>query len=573
MLKSLANFALLLALCAASFAAQAQQLKISGAYFSVDRLSSVDANNVEVRLFGEARLISKANVDDFVVEAYFSDVSRLVDLSDLALQNFLREALKERNYTRAALAFRPLCSRQSVTQQVWHSFIDSLLAQVGSAEFFKVVVVKSTSSACSNEINAKIILHAGLGDSAWLRTNGLRFAIHTQQALRKLLRERFRQSSLSRNFTQNTLLLDFYATVFGTEDLEYAELNRSNQKIVGATEDIRQGNLERIITLVDLTKSDLLLSEIIFPLLIEGVHEQAEKYLAKGDANKAIEILSHIDLKRRTITTHDMIRRTLAAVKVTEAVNFVDPYISSWLKAVSLADQAVKEAYLKFLDRLFSQYLREGRLEEVRQQLTNAVFLRPDPSFENDQVRLGLIRVLLARGSHFLASQELQLVQTSVPLPDKIRFMFSGLYFDIRYLYITLIAPLLAAFVLGVVGIWRRHRAGVVKRLNKIAEESFATLSKANSEESIRPQFVSNRLMRSLSPSMIEYRECLAVFKLTPEADLKTIKSAYRAAVKEVHPDHLGTSQDPKASEKFIELTRIYERLLELREVCRAEQN
>jgi hypothetical protein len=72
-------------------------------------------------------------------------------------------------------------------------------------------------------------------------------------------------------------------------------------------------------------------------------------------------------------------------------------------------------------------------------------------------------------------------------------------------------------------------------------------------------------LSKQIYKELDEYRNCLSRLSLQPGASLSDIKNAYRHIVKELHPD-----KNPKAAkedtDRFIELTKTYERLLVLHE-------
>ena len=69
----------------------------------------------------------------------------------------------------------------------------------------------------------------------------------------------------------------------------------------------------------------------------------------------------------------------------------------------------------------------------------------------------------------------------------------------------------------------------------------------------------------SEQPESCEHAQLFAFFGLPPEASLKEIKAAYRAAIKAIHPDRNPEAQQEAASEEFIEATQCYEKLLRLR--------
>jgi hypothetical protein len=88
----------------------------------------------------------------------------------------------------------------------------------------------------------------------------------------------------------------------------------------------------------------------------------------------------------------------------------------------------------------------------------------------------------------------------------------------------------------------------------------------AESEEGQRSShFFHSSLKKRIYKELDEYGDCLSKLNLEFGASLPEIKNAYRHIVKTLHPD-----MNPKASRedtnKFIELTKTYERLLVLHE-------
>ncbi|MBX7143737.1 MAG: J domain-containing protein [Oligoflexia bacterium] len=554
---------LLLALVVFSFApsaAHSETLNISGLSFAVDEIARVDDSHVKLVLFGHAQIVDRARLEDVVVTEYFGNVVHTANISDKALQDFLIESIKQRKFERAGLTLSTLCVRPMIGAEEWDSFLDQLQFP-GASEFLKYAVEASVSAACPAVANARIVFIAGVGDTAWVRTKAVGFALQVESDLRPYVRERIRSAGLSRSFERMSLMIDFFGAAFGIEDTEYGELRRLYQKVVEAIEDIKRGDLERIFALIDLTRGDKWLSDVISPLLVESIHSQAEAKIRRGDRDGALIALSHVDIRKRTPTTHELAKRALSEMQPTGATALFDAGTAQFLKTLSLADASVRDVYGKALDRLAQWNVQSGLLEQAQRALDQVLLVRGDPNVENDAVRLAIIQALVKRKLFVQAGQMLSDVQTSVPLNYRIKFFVSGLYFDVRYVYVLLLAPILAGLVLFIIEVWRRYRHELVKAANeRIAQVS----AHATTEEAPRPQFVTSSFMRSASPAMIEYREALAVFGLGPGVDLKTIKAAYRNAVKEVHPDHLGATADPSTAEKFIKLTKTYERLLEL---------
>lgn len=558
--RTVALTAVLFLGCFTPDAAFADSLTISGLSFNVRELSRVDDSHVKVTVFNETQIVEKSRLEDIVLSEYFGNVAHTAVFSDKALQDFALDSVRQKKYERAGLAFRALCVRPMLTSEQWDAFVDQFQFP-GATEFLKYIVESASTLACPAAANARLVFNAGVGDTSWVRSKAVSFALQVESDLRPYTREKIHSAGLSRSFERMSLMIDFFGAAFGVEDTEYGEFRRLYQKVVNAIDDIKRGDLERIFALIDLTRGDKWLSDVISPILVEAIHTQAESKLRRGDRDGALIALSHIDLKRRTPTTHEIAKRTLAEYQPTGASALFDAGVAQFLKILSLADASVRDVYGKALDRAAAWYVQSGLLEQAQRSLDQALLVRGDPSEDNDAIRLLIVQALVKRKLLAQAGQILADVQTSVPLSYRARFFVAGLYFDARYVYVLFLAPILAGLVLFIIEVWRRYRDEIVKAANdRISQVQAHT----QADEAPRPQFVTSGFMRSASPAMIEYREALAIFGLGPGVDIKTIKAAYRNAVKEVHPDHLGGTADPSTAEKFISLTKTYERLLEL---------
>lgn len=536
-----------------------EAVSIGGLSFPVDKLASVDENTLHVTVFGKEGIVARTNLEDHVFSAYASDLSRLEIFGIDNLIAFVEASAKEGAAQRAAAMLRLLCIR---TQKDGSSarlleFLQGLDSTAVFNTFFRSAGELLDGKHCSNEIAAHIVFRAGLADREWLRSRGIRWAFEYESALRRIVETHAYNAGLSHNFQEMGRLIDFYGTAFGQEDRRAMELRVLHGKISQAVDELKNGDVETLQSLLEASKNDPWLADIIAPLLVDALHARAAKALARSDADQALIILSHIDLKKRTPTTHELMRKGLESLKPSSRPVIGQVPVASALLTIAEVDPTVRQAYGAYLERLLDYLFAQGSLEEVNLYFQNLKALRPDPSRENDRIRIRQIRTYLDRGMLFSARDKLKRVSTGVPLFSRIRFALQGLYFDTAYLWIAVIAPVGAACVMLLISLIDRFRRREYEKKLKQREEEH------EESETIAEPFVRSGLLRSLSPSMMEYRECLNVFGLTDGADLKTIKAAYRHAVKEVHPD-LNRNLDERASERFIELTKTYERILEL---------
>ena len=566
--------ALRIALCLMllSFAAPrlviAEQLTISGLSFAVDELVNINDSQVKVSLFGNSQIIARENIDEYVVDEYFSRAERVAGFNARAIQDFILDSLKHKRQMRILRVFPTWCRLSNGDVSIEESLVSRLEVQAGASSLAKLLIAEQVAQECSQSVRASLLLLAGVGDSAWTRTKGVREAIEVEAALRVMVRARTKESGVSRNFVHMGLVIDFLGAAFGIDDAEYNELRRLQIKVTEAVDDIKRGNLERIYALSELVRGDEWLSTVVSPLLVEALHQATEIKIKKSDSEGALEVLTRIDLKRRTPTTHQLILRALDNLEPKLGSLIYEPNIAHMLKSVALADSTVGQSYARLLERQTFLGIQLDSGEEVRQAFDQLLLIRPDPNPINDSLRVSIVEYLVQKG--FLSQAKIQLadIQTGVSLWARLRFMFAGLYFDARYIYILILSPILAGFVLFCLEASRRYRAEIKLKVAQAKSQA----RKIEEEEPQRPKFVSSNFMRSASPTLVEYREHLAVFGLAEGVDIKSIKTAYRQSVKEVHPDHLGTSQDPKASEKFIHLTKTYERILELRQIIGVDE-
>lgn len=539
--------------------AAAETLKISGLPFTVDSLADVDSANVKVSVLGETQVIARSNLDDFVARKYFESQQASAAFSATALRGFVNDSIGQKKPERAAAALDAWCRNNPDKAAEVGEFLSALPHSEATRSFFMTATESVDSKHCAGNAAAEILLRAGSGDLEWLKTKGLRFTFDHAGSLRTLAERKILQAGSQRNFQDMNRYLQFYGAAFGAEDAKYLELKALYTKATQAMENIQKGELETIYPLIEQVKVDAVLSDILSPLLTETLHTHAAKALSRNDPAAALAILSQFDLRKRTPTTHQLIAKAVGELQPASNPAPGDPATAHMLRTVAEADEQVRQAYLGYLDRLLRYFIEAGAFDDVSTYFEILKSLRPDPNVENDRLRVRQVSAYLDRKMMVSAREKLKQVQTGVPFFSRLRFVLRGLYFDPMYIVIAVVSPIAAGIVIYLVELLGRLRRRVTAALRRKPEPE------EDEEEEIQPAFVRSGLVRAMSPSMIEYRECLQVFGLSDGATLKVIKAAYRNAVKSVHPD-LNKNLDAKASERFILLTKTYERILELYE-------
>ncbi len=538
--------------------AAADSLTISGLTFPVDKIAAVDADTVHLTLFGKEELVAKKSLESTVASRYLAQPERMKGFSFESLIDFVKDSIKQDAPERAAQALISLCSRSDDSHAAkLPDTLREIERSSAAPAFFRSAGDLLGARGCPSDVTAEILFRAGLGDRAWLRSSGLRLIFSNESALRRLVESRAYEAGREHAFDEMGQYIDFYSAAFGSEDARAQELRILFGKVSKAAEEVKGGDLDSLYSISETSKSEPWLNDIVLPMFVEELHTRAKRALTRKEADNALLILAHIDLKKRTPTTHELMRTALETLGPATNSVIAQPMVSSTLLAVSQADSSVKAAYISYLERLSSYLIQQGALDELSAYFGQLTQLRPDPNRDNDRIRLQQISAYIDRNMMLFARERMKYVQTGVPLGYKLRFAFAGFYFDPAYFIVLVAAPIGAAVVLLLIALIERVRRFAYERRKQKEQEQ-----REEKEEVIEP-FVRSGLVRSMSPSMIEYRECLAVFGLPAEADLKAIKTAYRQAVKEAHPD-LSHQVDARASERFIELTKTYERILEL---------
>jgi hypothetical protein len=238
------------------------------------------------------------------------------------------------------------------------------------------------------------------------------------------------------------------------------------------------------------------------------------------------------------------------------------------LWAYATKDPALKPLYIGLLERAIERVSEGTDISKGAVLLVGVRELRPDPSPENDTLRFMLATAAGENGQWEQAEALMKGVKTTIP--RRVRVM---LYCKRHPLVVAIPVALLACLTFLWVRVKRTQRR-VVAGVKSTARSSDTGSTVAQGREYSTEQsteFERDKVesLHSLSKSMRESRNqeefdaLLRVFGLNPNATMTEIKIAYRHAVKSCHPDR-NPKGDEKTSDRFIELTRQYERLLVL---------
>lgn len=297
--------------------------------------------------------------------------------------------------------------------------------------------------------------------------------------------------------------------------------------------------------------------------------------LEQGDNSAALYYLTRVDFKQRTPQQHVMLSRVVRGLTASSLKDVFESKTQSTLMMYAGKDEALRGELSEYLERAFKEALAGHDVETSREVIKLISALRPDPSERNDSLRrlvadelIALKRPQEAR----LALQEVQVIR--VPLSLKIWLFASGSLSGFIVVSLSGVV-LVTALVLGAVIARRRYLSNQASgrddsgqgrgSVATAADGSDSGSGDASDEKAHKRSFVFFPPEFRMSGWRGEYESLLSYFGLTNEATLNEIKVAYRRRVKEAHPDRNLTAVG-ESSDEFIELSKKYDRLLELYE-------
>lgn len=287
-----------------------------------------------------------------------------------------------------------------------------------------------------------------------------------------------------------------------------------------------------------------------------------ESAIKDSKFGNALRLIPAIDYQRRTPKDHQLILKILEGINAPDKDALLADSVSVSLGAFARKDPAIAKAYTYALERVVEEMLAARNFQGIEPVLQRLFAVRPDPAPANDTVRGKVVEALLATGMVFEARSVAAEMTSSVSPILQLRLLLAGAYVEVGVLT-GLVAAIFLAIVFLVWGRRSRRPKPVIPKKNirpkKEVEED---------EEDEQPQprrFVVYSHGIKVGQGIDEYSECLKVFSLKPGVSLQKIKVAYRNAVKTCHPDLNPNAGEAEAA-RFIQLTRTYEKLLELHE-------
>jgi hypothetical protein len=565
----------------------AESVTIEGLAFRLEGIAPVESNLVKVTVENHEMLVPKDEVNDAIVDLYFTPEGRGRSVDSDLLGMFIERCLAAGKISYAAAALPTYLSSPRLDVLGAVDVLERISGFAGAADSFKqaLLEIRSNGEAFSEfrarpELVAIVLFTIGKADGAWLRANALRWVFTFSESFRGYVLDRLSKAVSANSVEEVQSIPGVVRDALGDDHEFYLSIRVLTQRLVQAYGHQLGDPAEALYPLVEAARRDAVSSRILYPVVAEKLHAAAEHFLTEGAPARALLVLSHTDPTRRTPRTHDLVTRALTAVPANETELLRDGEAEQLLTALALRDVGIRRRYEELLARQFDFALQSNDVSRGNIVLQRMLKFRPDPYPANDDIRVELALGELRLGSRDDALATLSGVRTGIPLYDRVRLGLAGLYVSRLVAFLCIVVPTVYTIWFLLIEL-KRLRAFRLQRASRSSGAHVRSSSTgqvredADSSSSAYDRnggksFTHNGIQKPSDPRIAEYQECLNVLGLEPAATLKEIKTAYRSLVKHIHPDRLKENQG-LASDRFIQLTQAYDRAIELRRMTGQE--
>ena len=535
-----------------------------GRDFSVDKLERVDGDRLSIDLDNRSFLVQSANAGRQVFQVYAQKPELLSPNGvDKAYGIFLSSLAAQGETEAASGAIRGLLSSEQVSDErkvlVFGGVVASsqgeallreeILHAQGGARRGGCIALRSIPS--DGQLAIKKLLTS---EASWIASQCPRILITSAQA-----------SFESGDTAVGGDILGFVGNFFAGSGGEIAQSAKTSaERYASVQRAIDSGDADQFDSELRVASFDALLGEYYQKFKPSLVIEFSEHAFVQHRAAAVLRGLSLIEFSQRNSKHHELLLKAVQQLQCKDIAVLQMEAVEKILLAYASKDEAVKQQYVSFLSACIEQAEEsdDGRPGIAFVSLLSDV--RPDPNTENDILRSTFAESFFDKGDKAGAEMVLSGVRTTLPWIYRFRLLLKS---DAYVLGMVLLGLL-------VVVRWFLKLGGAVRKSPSTSRSSKADTTTSDRREATRKgkdkkgrrsRISGAALSKQIYKELDEYADCLSRLSLQPGASLSDIKNAYRHIVKELHPD-----KNPKAAkentDRFIELTKTYERLLVLHE-------
>jgi hypothetical protein len=539
------KFILSLLLCLFITDLKAETININKLDFKVDRISTVDDVTLKVDLFGKSAIIEKIKLEEYVVKNYFHTIN-INNFSSSDLLNFIKVAIQNKQSELAEIALVGIIENLNDRSNLTNYF--SEIENTNDFESLLKKIVLSANGWSKDEKLAGWILCKLLAlDYNWVKTNIVSYVFSQISAVKSACADRY-QVLLNTELSAPQVFIENLEELLGSEDSLIKELKTNYWIINTEISNIKDGNYNTIYKLIQLVNTDEKYKENTIKLIVNFFHKQANKLIQANYQESALILLSWIESNWRTDETHKLVLESLRSKKELHKVIFTNQRVRNFLNFLAEKDKRISRAYIDYLQTYYDQTL-----------------LNKD--YNNSKIALSILKELSSENNNYNTAKLVIKLHLSKQIEEAQRYYktingWVGLLNFIKLLALGYIIDLflLIAFIVVTTALLTM-RFIKPRNVNYSARRELGSSEDTYNNQQVKRIFELNQGNHSL---WVEYERLLSIFSLNKSCSMSDIKKAYRHTVKTVHPD---ANLEKDVEDKFLQLSKSYERLLELRKI------
>ncbi|WKZ57937.1 MAG: J domain-containing protein [Bdellovibrionota bacterium] len=571
--SSLAAACLCAVLCLAHADARADEVLVATVPLPVDKVRTLDNRTSELTVFGQSAVIAKDKVAPAALRRYLAAGRRVPFTADqvrTVLESGIQPEFREVAFlTLESIARTP---DPNLDGDIWELVQTLLTDRQTPLAYSKELLVQSWMTQLPRLLLGTLILHVATSEPRWPKENISALIVVARDGVIAELVAHASRAGMRADLEQLKALSALSAEILGVQDDFISIFRRVCSEVGRALEQPGTSSLEALRSLADATVQSPLVQPLIQTALQARSESVAMQALENKDAGSALLALSFIDMDRRTPTIHSLVERSLIELAPSRTSIIGYRPVNLMLRFLATKDDAIRTAYIIALERQLRSMAKEFPvvMTEFDFYLRQVLLLRADPSSENDSLRIAFTARLLNEEKLDEARSIMREVRTGVPFVARLKLFWAEFSKDIWTLLLTALGFIIVGLAIRI-----RARQKEVKQASQIEAEDQRSkegafqgvgLSELEGEES-EGGFSLLRQRQMLNPTFLEYERCLTTIGIHSRAALREIKAQYRKRIKDIHPDSVRGSNDARAAEEFMEVTRAYDRALELRRV------
>lgn len=553
-------FALIIIICFLFIPVEAgsvEKLEIFGTQFDLNDLRFLDSNAVQVTLFSESRIIKRGELNSFVAEQYAAQGKLLEQIGQKQLHRFMIQAIKED----PAVALVILDSISKEREGGLSLDLETLAVEPGAKEVFKAFLLSTEQNQAPSLFVANIIIILARNESAWIRSQLLKLVYSHRSLIYSMFESGFLEDLKAQRLERAAASLQIEKQLFGSSDSHFQRLLIILEKLEQFKKRLSfDDGLDYINITRQFADDDPLIRGALEDSASVVLHQRAEQSITDKKLEQALRYLLAVDFHKRTPTTYKLLHLIVSKYPAVCSKVLDGSRALSTLLQLGKQDQSLWGQLADMLSQQVNSCLKSGDLERAGPLFDALLIVRPDPNSANDTLRLEYSGLLKEQGKESLGKlKEAEIQSRSI--------LFKVILKDVFDKYSVPIVILL-----GVILIYLGYRLKEHTTAVKMGGRRSYSFDQGEGDVKIGAdkRFVMSSALKRFDPRQREYESCLRFFSLPPNAGLDAIKLAYRNAVKSYHPD-VNCDEQGLASQKFIEVTQIHDRIMELRKIMKKD--